>query len=349
MSALTEATVIVEAGEKSGTLIQARAALNQGRKLFVLDGCFRNSRLSWPDKLVGKGPSESETTMISNGTFPQRFTEVDDLTRQDHYYLTGDDACYFIGEYTGRKGYAYSATNQLILNFKKPMDRHGRPEWRYKEQAIRQAADAFGAALGSDALDRLTFVPIPPSKAKDDPLHDNRLTRMLRAIRPEPPLDVRELIVQTVSTEAVHASGVRPTPDQIEEFYEIDEALTAPVRSFIAIVDDVLTTGAHFQAAKSILSIRFPEASVVGLFIALPGCGAKAEDGGGFAVGGPDEVARAGQCRVTKVASDALVPEAATLVPKPERLRDPKPRRDERRPGSPANRRAKSPRRFCRI
>ncbi len=206
--------------------------------------------------------------MISNSTFPQRFTEVDDLTRQDHYYLTGDDACYFIGEYTARKSYAYSATNQLILNFKKPMDRQGRPEWRYKGHAIRQAADAFRAALGSDALDRLTFVPVPPSKAKDDSLYDDRLTRMLRAIRPEPPLDVRELIVQTVSTEAVHASDARPKPDQIEELYEIDDALTAPAPSFIAIVDDVLTTGAHFRAAKSILSIRFPEVLVVGLFIA---------------------------------------------------------------------------------
>ena len=55
MSALTEATVIVEAGQTSGTLIQARAALDQGRKLFILDSCFRDSRLSWPDKFAGKG------------------------------------------------------------------------------------------------------------------------------------------------------------------------------------------------------------------------------------------------------------------------------------------------------
>ncbi len=55
MSALTEATVIVEAGETSGTLIQARAALKQGRKLFVLDNCFRDSRLTWPRKLAEKG------------------------------------------------------------------------------------------------------------------------------------------------------------------------------------------------------------------------------------------------------------------------------------------------------
>ncbi len=55
MSALTEATVIVEAGETSGTLIQARAALRQGRRLFVLDSCFRNPKLTWPAKMAGKG------------------------------------------------------------------------------------------------------------------------------------------------------------------------------------------------------------------------------------------------------------------------------------------------------
>jgi DNA processing protein len=55
MSALTEATIIVEAGETSGTLIQARAALQQGRKLFILDSAFRDSRLTWPARLADKG------------------------------------------------------------------------------------------------------------------------------------------------------------------------------------------------------------------------------------------------------------------------------------------------------
>ena len=55
MSALTEATIIVEAGETSGTLTQARAALRQGRKLFVLDSCFRNSNLTWPTRFAKKG------------------------------------------------------------------------------------------------------------------------------------------------------------------------------------------------------------------------------------------------------------------------------------------------------
>jgi len=55
MSALSHATVIVEAGDTSGTLIQARAALAQKRLLFILDSNFRNPKLKWPHKYEEKG------------------------------------------------------------------------------------------------------------------------------------------------------------------------------------------------------------------------------------------------------------------------------------------------------
>jgi DNA processing protein len=55
MSALTSATVIVEAGETSGTLIQARAAIAQGRKLFLFEDCFRDQSLKWPALYLQKG------------------------------------------------------------------------------------------------------------------------------------------------------------------------------------------------------------------------------------------------------------------------------------------------------
>ena len=55
MSALTEGTIIVEAGETSGTLTQARAALYQGRKLFILDNCFHNPKITWPARFEAKG------------------------------------------------------------------------------------------------------------------------------------------------------------------------------------------------------------------------------------------------------------------------------------------------------
>lgn len=55
MSALTEATIIVEASETSGTLIQAKAALDQGRKLFILESNFNNPAITWPARFEKLG------------------------------------------------------------------------------------------------------------------------------------------------------------------------------------------------------------------------------------------------------------------------------------------------------
>jgi len=55
MSALTEATIIVEASDTSGTLTQARAAIHQGRKLFILNSCFENPAINWPARFEAQG------------------------------------------------------------------------------------------------------------------------------------------------------------------------------------------------------------------------------------------------------------------------------------------------------
>lgn len=55
MSALTQATIIVEAGETSGTLVQAREALRQGRKLFIMNSCFERDDLTWPRRFEQQG------------------------------------------------------------------------------------------------------------------------------------------------------------------------------------------------------------------------------------------------------------------------------------------------------
>lgn len=61
MSALSEATIIVEAGETSGTLTQARAALKQGRKVFILNNNFENKLLTWPSKFEKLGAIKIKT------------------------------------------------------------------------------------------------------------------------------------------------------------------------------------------------------------------------------------------------------------------------------------------------
>ena len=177
-----------------------------------------------------------------------------------------NDDCYYIGEYTARGGHARSEINQLIHNFKKGVEKRGRPEWTYKERAIGTIANMIRGNVKAEAV--LTFVPIPPSKATTHPLYDNRMSRVLTMASAGRPSDVRELIVQIESVEATHLAGTRPTPDEVLRNYRLEKSLAVPEPKIIFLVDDVLTTGCHFKAAKRLLLARFPNANVVGLFVA---------------------------------------------------------------------------------
>lgn len=196
------------------------------------------------------------------------FTAVDDLLRPLYAHLTASDQCYFLREYTSGRGFAHSETNRLILNLKKPPDRRGRPEWHYKELAIQQVAREFRASLNLSRLRAVTFVPMPPSKRTDDPLYDDRMLRVLLALDEERQLDIRELMLVADGMEPAHATLTRPSVEDLAANLTIDETCALPTPSTIALVDDVLTTGAHFVAAKRVLTIRFPSVSVRGLFVA---------------------------------------------------------------------------------
>lgn len=55
MALLTDATVIVEAGEKSGTLHQGWEALRLGRLLFLMESVAQDTTLSWPAEMIRYG------------------------------------------------------------------------------------------------------------------------------------------------------------------------------------------------------------------------------------------------------------------------------------------------------
>lgn len=208
-------------------------------------------------------------TTSAGSSFPSRFTRIDDLTLGDHNHLLPGDECLFFGDYTARKGWAHSATNQLILNFKMPVNWRGTNWWPHKQRAIRTVADLFSARIGP-RFGELTLVPVPPSKLKTDPEYDDRMMDMLRALKPPAGIsaDVREIVTQTEPIGAAHESSSRPPPEAWESVYEIDETLTGQSPSWIGIVDDLLVTGCRFRAMSNVLSRRFPKARITGLFIA---------------------------------------------------------------------------------
>ncbi len=54
MAAVSDATIIVEASDTSGTLSQARACVQQKRPLFIMKSCAQNPSITWPKRFLGK-------------------------------------------------------------------------------------------------------------------------------------------------------------------------------------------------------------------------------------------------------------------------------------------------------
>lgn len=52
MAAVSNATIIVEASDTSGSLTQARACLKQGRPLFIMESCAQNPSITWPKRFL---------------------------------------------------------------------------------------------------------------------------------------------------------------------------------------------------------------------------------------------------------------------------------------------------------
>lgn len=55
MALLSDATIIVEAGEKSGTVHQGWEALRLGRLLLIMENITKNPALSWPSEMIRHG------------------------------------------------------------------------------------------------------------------------------------------------------------------------------------------------------------------------------------------------------------------------------------------------------
>ena len=66
---------------------------------------------------------------------------------------------------------------------------------------------------------------------------------------------------------ADHEGTDRMTHDELLALTEVIQP-AQPLRTTIVILDDVLNSGKHFKVAKSLLSARNPNATILGLFIA---------------------------------------------------------------------------------
>lgn len=179
------------------------------------------------------------------------------------YYLDDNDECYFARDYLPGRGYAASESNDLINNFKKPIDRKGRPEWRYKVLAIERFAYELSMALPDDFDGIVTC--IPSSTRKDDPQYDSKLDETLSILkRLKPNIQIEYPISIASSVIPSHLGGQKRRPEVI--YANLNWEGLRGNSDVILLVDDVITTGAHFKACQKIIKENCPQIRVIGLF-----------------------------------------------------------------------------------
>jgi hypothetical protein len=194
--------------------------------------------------------------------------KIDELLMGEHGSLTRSDECYYLFEYTARSGYSHSKSNDLIQNCKKPMDRKGRPEWKWKTWAIREIAEELRPALPA-VIDfaTTTIVPIPPSKIRMKPLYDDRVFQILQHACPAD-ADVRELIVCREDRIAAHDSPEhRPSVQELRNNYEWNPPAPPVIRPNVVLFDDMITGGNHFVACRNFIARSHLDVRIIGVFV----------------------------------------------------------------------------------
>ncbi|GFM89831.1 hypothetical protein PSCICO_52300 [Pseudomonas cichorii] len=196
-------------------------------------------------------------------------TRLTKLDNDERYYLSDDDHCYHYGEYTSGGGFKASVTNQQIWNLKSKPTSTDKVLY-YKGKAIDYWATMILGSLDlAAAAANTTFVPMPCSKPIGHLEYDDRMLKILhKLLAKHPGLDVRPVLIQTKLRESQH-EGLRKSPDELSETLALDPTfLAAPLKSRVVIVDDVITLGASYTAARRILQ-KVPSVQiVVGIFLA---------------------------------------------------------------------------------
>lgn len=176
--------------------------------------------------------------------------------------------------YTSRMGFDYSETNQLIINFKKSPERSNDYELRYKRNAIAQFAREAAAFLERRHRHRrrhspVTLIPMPPSKTRAHPEYDDRVEQVAQRIEKKLS-NVRccPLLQGIQDVDSYHTRSTPRDPNEIFSIIEVDdnEIFDCDDNEIIYVIDDILTSGAHFTAARRHILECYPDIEVRGLF-----------------------------------------------------------------------------------
>lgn len=210
-------------------------------------------------------PQFSKGAVVCQGMLSARLRQLSREEVGEHRYLSSSDECFYLWEYCPRGRSEEPRPEDEVIRAMKisPVAALADRKLRMrKEDAIRRAAAALSASIPMYWRQACVFVPIPGSKPLDDPDYDDRLLKVLRLVRPSLVLWPVLYQLKTMPSLAKDLSvGERAFS------YGVDTAAGQPERNVVVLVDDVLTTGAHYAAARDVIRATFPTVRCIGLFL----------------------------------------------------------------------------------
>lgn len=169
---------------------------------------------------------------------------TDLLLLGEHCYLDCSDECYFTDVYDCHK----SGIRSTVFLVKQEC-----------ANTIARIAVELRPLLPAEWTRSYTFVAMPSSHGSNRPI-----SALLNHLQLN---DTRELVVQRKAT-PLSCTGWRLSPVEREAFFALNDLAADPKPSAVVLVDDVLTTGSHFRAARSVVRKRWPGLRIIGLFLA---------------------------------------------------------------------------------
>ena len=203
-----------------------------------------------------------------------KLTRLDQSQIQQYHHLDESDDCYCLGLYHPGQSYTGCDLNQLIYNLKKkPTSKNSNPQaYRHKRKAILRISSALRQSMNESCLNNeITLVPVPPSGIIGDPDYDDRILQICnQMVKGLDSPHVLDLLSMKKPLGASHLSAEnRPSKDQLENNLQLNTPPTdQKPRPYIILVDDVITSGAHYSACKEVLTNHYPNVMVTGMFVA---------------------------------------------------------------------------------